>query len=402
MHIINVPQEWAMSATGGALVGCSTLVFFIFSGRLSGISGICKGTLTEATIYLHQLSKGELSKHQDLLTNIAYMIGLSASGYVLNFTLPTSYAFGDDDQQLSSLGSVVAGLLVGVGTKMANGCTSGHGLAGLSRFSPRSLVAVLTFMSTGVLTAYLKRAMPTLFSCMTSVGESTYWPLMGNLGLVKIFLSSLGGSVALSYLVGRHGATSMKRSTEMKNNNNGNDTSNVYRSFVFFSTGILCGCGLGLSGMTNPQKVNAFLDFSRQEGWDISLMGVMAAGMAVNTAAFQYIKQQYNEQESTKANLCVVFSDKNKAGDKTPLASLLKFGSCKENMKIDTQLVLGSALFGMGWGLAGICPGPGIVNLGRSLFPMGDANGVITASSSLAVLWSSAMVIGMTVADLIL
>lgn len=129
---------WA-SLAGGVLIGLATTMFLVFNGRIAGISGILGGLLRPAP--------------GDIGWRAAFILGLLAS--------PIAFAvFGDLPAVRVDAGTatlVVAGLLVGVGTRFGSGCTSGHGVCGLSRRSPRSLVATGAFMFAGFLTVYLTR-----------------------------------------------------------------------------------------------------------------------------------------------------------------------------------------------------------------------------------------------------
>lgn len=121
---------------GGALIGTAASLLLLVHGRIAGISGIVAGLLAP--------------KAGDTAWRVAFTAGLLASGLGLSFLLPESLA----SPEARSIGAVAAaGLIVGFGVRMGNGCTSGHGVCGLSRFSIRSLVATLTFMATGVATA---------------------------------------------------------------------------------------------------------------------------------------------------------------------------------------------------------------------------------------------------------
>ncbi|MCK6503505.1 YeeE/YedE family protein [Myxococcota bacterium] len=110
----------------------------LFSGRVAGISGIFGGLLTP--------------KAGDIGWRAAFVAGLLVGGLLLALVAPQVIA---PTALRSTPATVLAGLLVGFGVRMGNGCTSGHGVCGLSRFSRRSLVATLSFMATGFLTASL-------------------------------------------------------------------------------------------------------------------------------------------------------------------------------------------------------------------------------------------------------
>lgn len=121
---------------GGALIGLAASGMLLFNGRIAGISGILGGALS--------LPSGDLG------WRLAFLAGLIGTGVVLGFAWPVAF---QNTLETPVPVVIAAGLLVGFGTRMGNGCTSGHGICGLTRLSVRSLVAVLSFMGTGFLTA---------------------------------------------------------------------------------------------------------------------------------------------------------------------------------------------------------------------------------------------------------
>lgn len=124
---------------GGLLIGLAAAVFILFNGKIAGISGILGGLLRPV--------KG------DVFWRIAFLLGLMAAPLLYALFLPLPEA----TIEASNVTLVVAGLLVGLGTRYGAGCTSGHGVCGLSRLSLRSLVATLAFMAAGFLTVYIMR-----------------------------------------------------------------------------------------------------------------------------------------------------------------------------------------------------------------------------------------------------
>ncbi len=126
------------SLIGGMLIGLSASMLLLFNGKIAGISGIIAGTLSPAK--------------NDTLWRIVFVAGLLVGGFLLRLLSPQTFVIGIT-RSWSAL--VVAGLLVGFGTRLGNGCTSGHGVCGLSRFSQRSLLATVTFIATGALTVYI-------------------------------------------------------------------------------------------------------------------------------------------------------------------------------------------------------------------------------------------------------
>ena len=136
MNIVNFTPYSAL--TGGIIIGFAVAIFFYFNGRLVGISGIASNALIE---------------ERNKIDNILFLIGLIIG--------PIIYAlFTQEEISISISNSylllIFAGLLVGIGTRVSGGCTSGHGISGIGRFSVRSIVATITFMIVGIITVYLK------------------------------------------------------------------------------------------------------------------------------------------------------------------------------------------------------------------------------------------------------
>lgn len=124
---------------GGLMLGLASALFILINGRILGISGIVGGLLRP--------------RAGDTSWRLSFVLGLFAAPllYGLLTDLPQSRV------EASWVTVVVAGILVGLGTRIGSGCTSGHGVCGLSRLSPRSLIATLTFMGAGFLTVYVLR-----------------------------------------------------------------------------------------------------------------------------------------------------------------------------------------------------------------------------------------------------
>ena len=131
MNIINFTPYSAL--TGGLLIGFAAFIFFIFNGRLSGVSSI--------------LSDSIFSKI-NRIDNLLFLSGLII-GPIL-FSLPGNKIESVLTNSLPLI--IIGGLLVGIGTKIGKGCTSGHGVCGVSRFSMRSITATISFILTGVIT----------------------------------------------------------------------------------------------------------------------------------------------------------------------------------------------------------------------------------------------------------
>jgi uncharacterized membrane protein YedE/YeeE len=132
---------WA-SLMGGLLLGLASAVFILINGRILGISGILGGLLPP--------------KVGDISWRVAFLLGMLAAPTVFMTLAPAGFA-SEPRIDAGFWTVIVAGLLVGIGTRYASGCTSGHGVCGLSRLSPRSLVATLSFMGTGFFIVYIVR-----------------------------------------------------------------------------------------------------------------------------------------------------------------------------------------------------------------------------------------------------
>ena len=136
MNIINFTPVSAL--TGGLLIGLSVALFFILNGRMIGVSGIASNFL---------ISKDKKSE------NLLFLVGLILGPLIFKFILG-----GEINILISNSLPLltVGGILVGFGTKLSSGCTSGHGISGISRFSLRSIIATITFMIVGILTVLIK------------------------------------------------------------------------------------------------------------------------------------------------------------------------------------------------------------------------------------------------------
>jgi uncharacterized membrane protein YedE/YeeE len=136
--------DWAhftpwTSLAGGVLIGISAGLFILFNGRIAGISGILGGLL-------HPI-------RNDSLWRIAFLAGIVVAPLLYGMAAPLPSV--QVDAGTATL--IVAGLLVGIGTRYGSGCTSGHGVCGISRLSPRSLVATAGFMAAGFATVFVIR-----------------------------------------------------------------------------------------------------------------------------------------------------------------------------------------------------------------------------------------------------
>eukprot|EP00898_Chlorokybus_atmophyticus_P005050 jgi/Chlat1/5546/Chrsp369S05399 len=278
-------------------------------GRITGVSGIAHSALL----------RGQGA------WRFAFLCGLVTSGLLmanLSRTMSSSAPHQHYSQDWSAaLGvTAVAGALVGFGSAMGGGCTSGHGVCGLARLSKRSLAAVVTFMSVAVVTASLLpvEQAPLIPSAAQSLSHSH----KGDTGpIMAAVLAVLLGIVSLyKSLVHKDG--------------------DIVESVCSYAAGSLFGVGLIKAQMTDPRKVMSFLRVrDGMSTWDPTLAFVMGGALLVTLVAFRMILTR-----------------------KQPLMAA-QF-SLPTKSSFTRRLFLGSAVFGVGWGLGGVCPGPGLVGLG--------------------------------------
>ena len=124
---------------GGALIGISASALLLLNGRVAGISGILGGLVRPR------------ARTEETSWRALFIVGLLVGGVVLFLLRPASFGAAPVSLPLA----IVAGVFVGFGTRLGSGCTSGHGVCGLSRFSGRSLAATMTFMATGAMAAFV-------------------------------------------------------------------------------------------------------------------------------------------------------------------------------------------------------------------------------------------------------
>ncbi|CAK9001793.1 unnamed protein product [Durusdinium trenchii] len=302
------------SGIGGALIGLSAFVAYQADGKIIGISGILGP-------FLRSVVKCELGNE---LWKLWFLVGLFAGGFV-NFLFNQPFAFpGAEPYSISRY--AVAGLVLGLGTRFQRGCTSGHGICGLPRFSMRSLLAVPTFMLFAGLVVYMTRHVMKLDQPKMPGIASLEWPPRLQFPACAVAAAVVLTVLSFSPL-----------------------PSSVHGVISPLASGTIFGLGLGVAGMTNQEKVLNFLDVAGF--WDPSLMFVMGCGMMVSFPAF-YLA----ESDDAKPKCAEKFEKPGKTGD---------YGT----------LVVGAVLFGIGWGLVGICPGPGLAGVVPNLVTSDGGSG---------------------------
>lgn len=313
MSVSSTTTNVVAALIGGVLIGTASALYMAVAGKVAGCSGSVKACVLATTPF-----DGGKPTDASRVSNILFAGGLVTSGIVVSFVAPWTF---ENYAPLSADWAtyVFGGLLVGSGTYFGNGCTSGHGLAGLSRFSLRSLVATPIFMVAAALTSMIKSqfAVGDMAPFVEITGaqlESIGWISLGLLILaIPMFIFALSSSN------GANGDVMMRR--------------------ALLYSGIWCGCtfgaGLCIGGMARPSSISGALSPQR---FDLTLWILFMTALAVTFVGYR---------------LCERFIAARKEK-----ARALKQGP------INGRLVCGALLFGVGWGLTGMCPGPILVGLG--------------------------------------
>lgn len=287
--------------TGGVIMSIASSIHLVLRGKITGISGACFRCV----------------KGNDFYYNLSFILGLLSISTTAKCFYPSSTVFEPTSAyliDLSFIGFLISGFLVGFGTKLANGCTSGHGVCGLPRLSKRSIVAVVTFCLFGIGFATFRYHYPFLHTdFLTNIIPVIDYKIV----FFVSFCGSVGGFCGLSIIL-----ISKKKWDELRD------------IVIAFCIGALFGYGLLQSGMACRHKVVNFLAIS--SNWDITLLFVLASAVGLNLITFTIILKYKS----------------------SPV-----FGSydLPSNNNVTIKLVMGAAIFGIGWGFCGICPGPGIL-----------------------------------------
>jgi len=331
------------ASLGGLVLATAVTGKMALLGKVTGISGTVKGLILKS----------------QKATNGAFVAGLVLAGNAIAVLRPEWVVVA---AAAPVWRAVVAGVLVGAGTAMGNGCTSGHGLCGISRLSPRSIVATVTFMAAGVATATATKSMHAL-GYVTANTPPIAFAAPG--AAFYLDAAVVAGTAAALY-----GAIAVAKGMLPCKKDNADP---AYCSALEFATEFVSGAtfaaGLGLSGMTSGAKVAGFLDSPLiSKTWDASLMFVMGVALVPLTGVMMMIKQRSKEQ-------------------KPPL--LTSKYAIPTNSTIDAKLLTGAALFGAGWGLYGACPGPAIVQAAAQ--PGVNTLGFVAAMMAGQVAYENAM-----------
>lgn len=324
------------SILGGIFIGAACGVYMLLAGRVAGNSGALKALI---------LGPREPTK-------LTFLAGLASGGRLMGTLLPSAFEVAPAATPTLAL----AGLAVGLGTALGNGCTSGHGLCGISRFSLRSLVAVPTFMGVAIATATARSG--TSIGVIAPIGTSS--PAVLALALkvrasadrrdMRIRHSNMHLFTAVTCIflprvpfhfraclspVRQLGAALLATVLPMRMISD----EALRDACVGLWTGVCFAVGLSIGGMVRPSAVTGALSPARFDGtlWALFMTALLT------TFVLYRVAQAIGRKEASVSSAS---------------------GSAPQG--IDTCLLVGSALFGLGWGLGGVCPGPHVVNLGAS------------------------------------
>ena len=328
--VTDVHRDWEPTAStmstfrpleafiGGLFIGVACGVYMLFSRRIAGCSGALKALL---------LGPHETSK-------IAFTGGLLSGGALMKVLLPSSFSA----PAAPSLVLAFSGICVGIGTALANGCTSGHGLCGLSRLSYRSLVAVPIFMVAAIITTTISSVTMTITSITTTISNVTMTitsdgtlgailpiaivPIGATAATTTGLAAQLAGSLALALAAGLAFLPEKSTAREV---------------FLGLWSGGCFAIGLSLGGMVRPSVVLGALGPAAFDG---TLWVLFCTALATTFVAFR-VAARVGIQEATVWG----------AASPPP---------------VDRSLLLGSVFFGVGWGASGLCPGPLLVDVGAA------------------------------------
>ncbi|KAF8602124.1 hypothetical protein BDV93DRAFT_220776 [Ceratobasidium sp. AG-I] len=340
---------------GAAMMGMSASHLLVLNGGVLGVSGFAHRSISWLG-YTFRKQLGLTAAQSDKLLEeednpdpehlaLLSLAGIITGGVLLGLTrsrledaahvqLLDVYA----PSQVSvtqAAGLALAGLLVGLGSKLSNGCTSGHMLCGVSRLAPRSLIASGIFVPTAILTHLLLGNLPPFAFNLApeSDFDNPSWTMVLLLQ-IPIFVYRYGGAF-MSGFAGQHNA----------------------RRLVAFSTSFHFALGLTLSGMLRPSKILGFMHLTpasiQNHSWDPSLLFVIVGGILPQLIVWYTSLGAYVRRSGTQPAFASTWS--------VPIAGP------KWADGITLRLVVGAMLFGIGWGMCGICPGPASAMIGVAM-----------------------------------
>ncbi|KAL5000062.1 hypothetical protein BDV10DRAFT_193106 [Aspergillus recurvatus] len=301
------------TSLGALLLYQSSSSLLLHNGSVFGVSSLLSGVM--------------LSPGRDNIPIIAGLLSSVIPIYLFMPSLLPTYPAAPSSWP-SLLSTMGTGFLLGWGTKNGRGCTSGHMLCGLSRLSPRSLVATAIFFTTALLTANFVSGIP---PCSAGIPCYTFaYPSNSEFAFMT-------GATAITFLAN---ALIIPRTM---------DRSESSRSIFSYLAGIQFGTGLFISGMADPVKVLRFFAFLTDPArFDPSLALVIFFGILPSLITYLSVKPGQN-----------INNNKGKLAKPT-LADTWRLPTATV-ADIDWRFVAGAMVFGVAWGLRGVCPGPAVL-----------------------------------------
>lgn len=332
---------------GGLLIGISAGTLLLGNGDILGASGIAKSIIkTPQQVFQSQKWKLPFMASFFLASNIYIKFFLPKDQYLI--TAATS-----DSPVVSAFGFAFSGFLVGFGTTLGNGCTSGHGICGLARRSKRSLIAVITFMMTGMLSSSVCAPDCIIASCLRTDRESLseFYPTDTSKWIANLL--TIGFIAASTYA---YSAAAIYNNNQYESIENLDQLRIQYQKVpVAIMSAAFFSIGLAVSGMNENAHIVGFLDmkgFSRGT-WDPTLLFVMGGGLLVSFLSYEFVPGYNLLLKKINQRSCPFSLQKDNKEQTTK--SLFNVPT---NTTIDFKLVFGAATFGLGWGIGGLCPGP--------------------------------------------
>lgn len=308
-HLAFTPVE---ASLGGLILGVAVLGKMSITGRTLGVSGIVKGLLKN------------VSDAAVDWWRVAFVGGLLVAGFAHRALFPEALAA---EASLPWARSLAAGVLVGLGSGLGNGCTSGHGICGNMRFSLRSMAYTVVFMVAGAAVATITDTAGALSIAAESAIGATAFPA------ADAAMKWLGIAVASGIIFSAVAVAPVKPTAGKA------PAASPLATLTDAAAGLVFGIGLLVSGMVRPVKVAGFLSVTAP-CFDPSLMLVMGGALALCVPVYHLLIKPMRQPA------CALSFD-------TPAKK-----------SVDARLMAGGVLFGAGWGYGGMCPGPAIVAVG--------------------------------------
>ena len=402
-HVISFADRGLLVPTFHLSTGLSAAVLLLFSGDILGASGLASSTL--------------LTPRKSITDpNVAWKL-VFLSTFLLFANTILGVHFTDDERLgtdpsipvVSIYGYLLGGLFVGFGTRLGNGCTTGHGICGMARLSKRSFVAVITFMLSAFAmaavtapdnkalsnaTSFLRTSLedtPDLYNRWLGFGVTMAIVLPTIVALVNLFrsdpmkskstpspsvdeVSSTKGEDFIDTSMFHEGQVvkNEKKDVEQPHDDeviekpmpcivcNKDEQEeaiiqkldNIHKIAPAIVSGALFALGLAVSQMVLPSKILGFLNlftlFQPSSPYDPTLMLVMVGGLMISFISYQFVDK----------HRCSFFASENDRSACRDCPILTSKFSVPTNTSIDVELIAGSIFFGIGWAVAGLCPGP--------------------------------------------